>query len=124
MSIPLEIADASVTQQASDISLIYPYIYYNNTETGNMEFIDQGALKVEAALGAILRGSINPDPSSCYPFPGRGFPADNDLQVENKENTAAANVTYFGVLPLVSPLTDGTDQSTVATSMEFYKKYY
>ena len=59
-----------------------------------------------------------------YPFPGRGYPADTVLQVENKENTVARDVVYYGVIPLISPLVDGSNQAAVAISMEFYNKYY
>ncbi|MCQ2821693.1 MAG: hypothetical protein MJ252_30920, partial [archaeon] len=79
--IGLEILDQSVTKQLTGITIIYPVLYYTDGETSDRIFIDTGGLKVEAKLGAILRGSINPDPSSTYPMPGRGYVVDNVLQV-------------------------------------------
>ena len=70
--IPLEILDASVTQKVTDITIIYPVLFYTDTATGKRLFLDNNGLKVEAKLGAILRGAINPDPSSTYPFQGKG----------------------------------------------------
>ena len=122
--IPLEILDASVTQKATDITIIYPVLFYTDTATGKRLFLDNNGLKVEAKLGAILRGAINPDPSSTYPFPGRGYPADTVLQVENKEDTIAKDVAYYGVIPLVTPMVDGVDQAQVAIGTQFYNEYY
>ncbi|MCQ2818677.1 MAG: hypothetical protein MJ252_15530, partial [archaeon] len=67
---------------------------------------------------------INPDPSSTYPMPGRGYVVDNVLQVENKEHTVAKDTVYYAVIPLVSPLVDGVDQAQVATYLEFDNDYY
>lgn len=124
IEIKLEILDASVTQKSTDITIIYPVALYKDGTTQVQYLLDNNGVKVEAKLGAILRGAINPDPSSTYPFPGKGYPADNVLQVENKENTIAKEVVYYGVIPLVSPLVDGSDQGRIAISMEFYKDYY
>ena len=122
--IKVEILDASVTQQSTDITIMYPVIRYMDTQSQITYLLDYKGIKTQAALGAILRGAINPDPSSMYPFPGRGYPADTVLQVENKENTVARDVVYYGVIPLISPLVDGSNQAAVAISMEFYNKYY
>ncbi|MCQ2816191.1 MAG: hypothetical protein MJ252_02885 [archaeon] len=122
VSLKIEILDQSVTQKITDITIIYPVIYY--TENGIKELIDTGGLKVTAGLGAVLRGSLNPDPSSCYPFPGKGYPADNVIQVENKENTVAKDVVYYGVLPLVSPLVDGVNQEYISYYLQFDNDYY
>ena len=120
----LEIQDASVTQKGTDITVFYPVIKYTETSTNQIVILDNHGVKVEAKLGAILRGAINPDPSAMYPFPGRGYPADNVLQVENKENTIATDVIYHGVLPLVSPIVDGIHQGKIAYALDFYLDYY
>ena len=85
--IKLEILDQGVTQKATDIPLMYPIIKFTEEETGLETTLDDGAVKVEAALAAILRAASNPDPSMFYPLPGIGEPADAVLKVENKENT-------------------------------------
>ena len=120
----LEIQDASVTQKGIDITVFYPVVKYTESSTNQVIILDNHGVKVEAKLGAILRGAINPDPSSMYPFPGRGYPADNVLQVENKENTIATDVIYHGVLPLVSPIVDGIHQGKIAYALDFYLDYY
>ena len=67
---------------------------------------------------------MNPDPSSFYPFLGNGDYIDNVLQVENKEQTDALNVEYIGIIPLISPLVDGSDQTAVSRVARFLPSYY
>ncbi|MGL4948152.1 MAG: hypothetical protein ACRC42_02080, partial [Mycoplasma sp.] len=122
--IPWEITNASVTQQQLEIIMLYPVAYFVDSSTGIKSFLDNQGVKVSAKLSAILRGAINPDPSATYPFPGKGYPADTIIQVENKENTIAYDSVYYAVLPLIAPLADGIDQSSVAYSIEFYLDYY
>lgn len=122
--IKLEILDQGVTQKATDIPLMYPIIKYTEEETGLESILDDGAVKVEAALAAVLRGTLNPDPSSFYPLPGRGAFADSVLQVENKENTLAFDVDYISIIPLISPVVDGSDQGSPIELCELYEDYY
>ena len=122
--IKLEILDQGVTQKATDIPLMYPIIKFTEEETGLETTLDDGAVKVEAALAAVLRGAINPDPSSFYPLPGRGAFADTVLKVENKENTLAFEVDYISVIPLISPIVDGNDQGSPIELCEIYHQYY
>ena len=67
-------------------------------------------VKVNCEAAALLRVAINPDPSSFYPVKGEGQYVDNVVKVENKEQTDATEVEYYGLIPIISPLTDGDDQ--------------
>ena len=58
----------------------------------------------KAALAAVLRGTINKDPTSIYPLEGYGRYFDLVLNVENKEATEAKDVNYISLIPLVTPL--------------------
>ena len=42
-------------------------------------------IKVNCEAAALLRVSVNPDPSSFYPVKGEGQYVDNVIKVENKE---------------------------------------
>ena len=122
--IKLEILDQGVTQKATDIPLMYPIIKFTEEETGLETTLDDGAVKVEAALAAILRAASNPDPSMFYPLPGIGEPADAVLKVENKENTLAFQVDYISIMPLISPIVDGDEQTLPIELCELYHQYY
>ncbi len=41
-----------------------------------------------------------------------------------KASTAALNVEYIAVVPLISPLVDGTDQQALAVMSKFLPGYY
>ena len=118
------ILSQTVTQQISDISLIYPIIEYIDSESEAKIILDDGAIKVDASSAAVLRATLNPDPSSSYPLMGKGVFADSVLQVENKEKTEALDVDYITVVPLISPVLDGADQSSMIQVCDLYHNYY
>ena len=75
-------------------------------------------------MAALLRGTINKDPTSSYPMKGQGLYFDLVLNVENKENTLAKDVNYIAQIPLVTPLVDGEDEGLVAQVVPVYEDYY
>ena len=120
----LEILDQGVTQKLTDIPILYPIIKYLDTQTQEQILLDDGATLVQASRAAVLRGTLNPDPSSFYPLPGRGAFADTVLNVENKENTIAYDVDFISIIPLVSPIFDGINQADVIELCQIYHNYY
>ena len=118
----IEITDYTVTQNLNDISLIYSNIYY--TLEGKEEILTPGIYYAQGQAAALLRGTINKDPTSLYPMKGQGLYFDLVLNVENKENSIAQNVKYISLVPLVSPLYDGKDEGSVAKVIPLYEKYY
>jgi len=124
LKIKIEILDASVTQKKFDIIILKPFLNYTENETGLARFVDPGYVTTQSALAALLRGALNPDPSSFYPIKGRGQYVDNVLQVENKEDTEALECEYIGIVPIVSPVTDGNDQADLVRGIKFNHKYY
>ena len=120
----LEIIDQGVTQKLTDIPIMYPIIKYTDTSTQENVLLDDGATLVQASRAAVLRGTLNPDPSSFYPLPGKGAFADTVLNVENKENTIAYDVDFISIIPLVSPVVDGVNQADVIELCQLYYKYY
>ena len=118
----LEITDYKVTQKLVDIPLMYSKITYKQK---SKECINTpGIFYVQAEAAALLRGTINKDPTSYWPMDGWGVYFDLVLAVENKENTIARDVNYISIIPLVSPLIDGSDQNQVARIIPLYEKYY
>ena len=118
----LEITDYTITQKLFDIPLMYSSLSF---KMDNKEYVlNPGIFYAQAALAALLRGTINKDPSSAYPMEGKGLYFDLVLTVENKENTIAKDVNYIAQVPLVCPLVDGEDEGLVAQVLPVFDKYY
>jgi hypothetical protein len=118
----LEITKYEVTARLYDIPLMYSKITYK--ENGKQQENCPGIFYAQAQAAALLRGTINKDPTSAYPMNGWGLYFDLVLAVENKENSVAKDVNYISLVPLVSPLTDGEDEGSVAKFIPLYEKYY
>ena len=118
----LEITNYAVTAKLYDIPLMYSKITYK--ENGKQQENIPGIFYTQAQAAALLRGTINKDPTSYYPMNGWGLYFDLVLAVENKENSIAKDVNYISLVPLVSPLTDGEDEGSVAKLIPLYEKYY
>ena len=121
-SFKIEITDFSITQKLNDISLIYSNLSY--TLSGKEKILTPGIYYAQGQAAALLRGTINKDPTSTYPMEGHGLYFDLVLNVENKENSIAQNVKYIALVPLVTPLYDGKDEGSVARIVPLYEKYY
>ena len=122
--ITIEITDQSVTQKATEIPIFHPYLEYTDSSTNEHINIDHGSVKVAASLSAILRVTANPSPGGRYPLRGRGLFFDQVFNVENKENTEAKNVNLITIIPLISLVVGGSDQTGVIHTVEFYDEYY
>ena len=120
----IKILDSTVTQKQTAVELIYPFIKYFDTNLNKNLIINYRAFTVECKRAAVLRATFNPDPAGTYPVWGRGYYSDAVLNVENKENTYAKNVSFISIVPLISPVTDGSDQTQVAQAIYLYKNYY
>ena len=118
----LEITDYTVTRKLIDIPFMYSSLTFkmNGKETK----LTPGIFYAQASLAALLRGTINKDPTSYYPMLGKGLYFDLVLTVENKENTVAKDVNYITLVPLVSPLVDGEDEGLIAHTVPVYENYY
>ena len=119
-----EITDHSLTQVKKDILMAVIGVEYNDSSNNALHREDVGALRADASLAALLRGALNPDPSAFYPVKGVGQYVDNVLQLENKEDTAADDVDYVAIIPLVTPLVDGSDQKLISRALKFLPSYY
>ena len=86
--------------------------------------LNPGIFYAQAAIAALLRGTINKDPTSFYPMKGKGLYFDLVLTVENKENTVAKDANFISLIPLISPLVDGEDEGLIAHLLPVYEKYY
>ena len=122
----LEITDYTVTQKLVDISLMHSSFSFKMGSGDSIESIEAtpGIFYGQAAMAALLRGTINKDPTSSYPMKGQGLYFDLVLNVENKENTLAKDVNYIALIPLVTPLVDGEDEGLVAQVVPVYEDYY
>ena len=124
LMIKVQIEDFRATQQMTNILISDCVVNYTDNETGVISIYDIGGIRTNAALAAVLGGDLNPDPSSYYPLMGQGVYIDNLLGVENKEATAGSNVDYVSIVPLITPIVDGDDQSAVARAAVFFDAYY
>ena len=122
--ITIEITDQSVTQKATEIPIFHPFLKYTDASTNEQVSIDHGSVLVTASLSAILRVTANPSPGGRYPLRGRGLFFDQVFNVENKENTEAKNVNLITIIPLISLVVGGSDQTGVIHTVEFYDEYY
>ena len=120
----IEVKDFSVTQKMYDIPLIYSNITYYDNEFQKEEINSPGIYFVQAKLAALLRGTINKDPTSIYPIEGYGRYFDLVLDIENKEDSEAKEVNYISLIPLVTPLFDGEDEGSVSKVIPLYEEYY
>ena len=120
----IEILDQSVTQRGNDIPLLYSIISYFDEESNKDVSLTPGTFFAQAKLAAVLRGTLNKDPSSAYPVKGKGLYFDLVLNVENKENTEAIDVKYIALIPLVSPIYSGGDEGAIAPIIPLYENYY
>ena len=120
----IEILDYKMTSQLNDIPLMYSKIKYTDKEINKVIENTPGIFYVQAKAAALLRGTINKDPTSIYPLEGQGRYFDLVLNVENKEDTLAKNVKYISLVPLVTPLFDGSDEGAVAKVIPLYENYY
>ena len=118
----LEITDYSVTSKLIDIPLMYSSLTFKHNNQPIK--LNPGIFYTQASIAALLRGTINKDPTSFYPMLGKGLYFDLVLTVENKENTIAKDVKYISLVPLVSPLVDGEDEGLIAHTVPVYSNYY
>ena len=116
----IELTDYSITAQLYDIPLMYSTITYKE----NGKEYTPGIFYAQAEPAALLRGTINKDPTSYYPLDGWGLYFDLVLNVENKEKTEAIDVNYVSLIPLIAPLFDGEDEGSVAKVVPLYENYY
>ena len=122
----IEITDYQVTQRLYDIPLMHSSFSFKIGSGDNIETIEvtPGIFYGQAAVAAVLRGTLNKDPTSAYPMKGKGLYFDLVLNVENKENTLAKDVNYIAQIPLVTPLVDGEDEGLIAQVVPVYEDYY
>ena len=120
----LEITDYKITAKSNDIPLMYSKIKYKDLEFNKDIISTPGIFYTQALVAALLRGTINKDPSSTYPLEGFGRYFDLVLNIENKEETIAKDVNYISLIPLVTPLFDGEDEGSVAKVVPLYDNYY
>ena len=122
LQVNITVLNSQATQLKYQVLLIEDFLTYKDSNTQTNLLFDQIKTNCEAA--PLLRGSLNPDPSSFYPFLGSGYYVDNVLKIENKEDSLAYDVEYYGLIPLASPIVDGVDQRKTQWSLKIYVDYY
>ena len=120
--ITITVLNNQATQQKYQVVILEPILSYLDSNKQENIIVDQ--VKANCEPAPVLRSVLNPDPSSIYPLPGRGYYVDNVVKVENKEQTLAYDVEYYGLIPLISPIVDGDDQRRTQWSMKIYVDYY
>ena len=120
--ITISVLNYKATQEKYSVLLLNPILVF--TDSNNIENILVDNIRVNCEAASLLRVAINPDPSSFYPVKGEGQYVDNVVKVENKEQTGAFDVEYIGLIPIISPLTDGDDQRKTQWNLKIYVDYY
>ena len=105
-----------------NVLILEPIVIFTDSQKKENTLVD--FVKVNCEAAALLRVAINPDPSSFYPVKGEGQYIDNVVKIENKEQSTAYDVEYVGLIPLISPLTDGDDQRKTQWNLKIYVDYY
>ena len=120
--INITVFNHEATQKKYDVLITEPFFTYSDSnKKDNLLFYP---VKVNCEAAPVLTGALNPDPSSFYPYPGKGTYIDNVLKIENKEESLAYNVEYYGLIPLLSPILDIDDQRKIQRSLQIYVDYY
>jgi hypothetical protein len=120
--ITISVLNYKATQQKYSVLILEPIAVFTDSQNKVNTLVDYVKVNCEAA--SLLRVAINPDPSSFYPVKGEGQYVDNVVKIENKEQTGAFDVEYVGLIPLISPLTDGDDQRKTIWNLKIYVDYY
>ena len=120
--VSISVLNSQATQSKYQVLILEPILTFIDSNNQENIFFDQIKANCEAA--ALIRGTINPDPSGIYPLPGRGYYMDNILRIENKEESPATEVEYYGLIPLISPMIGELDQSETQWSIKIYADYY
>ena len=80
--------------------------------------------KVDCQSAAVLRAAINIDPMGSYPIFGNGTMKDNSIKIENKGESEALDVEYYGTYSIISPLVDHSEQDLISYRLKYYVDYY
>ena len=121
-AITVSVLNNQATQTKYQVLLIEAIFTYLDPNSNQITLYEEIKANCEAA--PLIRGALNPDPSSVYPLYGRGNYFDNVLKIENKEESLAYDVEYYGLIPLISPIVDGDDQRKTQWSLSMYVDYY
>ena len=120
--ITISVLNYKATQEKYNVLLLNSILVF--TDSYDTENILLDNIRVNCEAAALLRAAINPDPSAFYPLRGEGQYVDNVVKVENKEQAGAFDVEYVGLIPIISPLTDGSDQRKTQWNLKIYVDYY
>ena len=120
--ITILVENYKATQLKYNVLILEPIFSF--VDSKKLKHIYADSVKVNCEAAPLLRVAINPDPSSFYPVKGEGQYVDNVVKIENKEQTGATDVEYVGLIPLISPLTDGDDQRKTQWNLKIYVDYY
>ena len=115
----LNYAATQLKEKAEMIDEIAIFNDYNNREKIFVEYS-----KVDCQSAAVLRAAINIDPLGSYPIYGNGTFKDNSIKIENKGETEALDVEYYGIYPIIGPLVDHSDQNIISYRLKYYVDYY
>ena len=120
--ITILVENYKATQEKYNVLILEPIFTF--VDSKNIKHTYADSVKVNCEAAPLLRVAINPDPSAFYPVKGEGQYIDNVVKIENKEQTGASEVEYVGLIPLISPLTDGDDQRKTQWNLKIYVDYY
>ena len=120
--INIKVLNYEATQMKYNVLIMEPFFtYLDSNKKLNVLF---NPIKANCEAAPVLSGAMNPDPSSFYPYLGIGAYIDNVLKIENKEESMAYNVEYYGLIPVLSPILDIGDQRKTQKSLKIYVDYY
>ena len=121
-NITIQVSNYKATQTKYEVLILDPILSFVDKHGLSNKFTNP--VKVDWEAASLFRVAINPDPSSFYPVRGEGQYVDNVVKIENKEQTGAFDVEYVGLIPLISPLTDGDNQRVTQLNLKIIIDYY
>ena len=122
VEVTISVLNYQATQSKYQVLILEPILTF--TDSNNQDYIFFNQVKTNCEAAPILSGALNPEPSSMYPLEGKGIYFDNILKIENKEDSKAYDVEYYGLIPLISPMFDSVDQRKIDWSAKMYVDYY
>ena len=118
----ISILNYAATQLKEKVEMLDEIAVFNDYNGTEKIFVEYS--KVDCQSAAVLRASINIDPMGNYPVYGNGTMKDNSIKIENKGESEALDVEYYGTYSILAPLVDHSEQDVIAYRLKYYVDYY
>ena len=118
----ITILNYAATQLKEKVEMIDEIAIFKDYNNREKIFVENS--KVDCQSAAVLRAAINIDPLGSYPVWGNGTFKDNSIKIENKGESEALDVEYYGIYSIIGPSVDISDQNIISYRLKYYVDYY